>query len=216
MAKHPASRGFGPASEACPSGAALVANLQRRLQLLQSHPGAHPELEGFLDDSFNPALTSLVQWARNRYGQAGLSFEQNLADEEWTLSPSDFGFHNALRRPGGRMVFLDFEYFGWDDPAKTVSDFLLHPAMNLTTQQKKAFAAGFARIAWRVQTLYPLYGLKWCLILLNEFLPEHLHRRKFAAFENFDRDAVLSAQLNKAREMLSRIHREFAAFPYLD
>ena len=55
--------------------------------------------------------------------------EAELPVEQRTLSPSDFGFHNALRRPDGRVVFLDLEYFGWDDPAKMISDFLLHPAL---------------------------------------------------------------------------------------
>ena len=41
------------------------------------------------------------------------------------VSPSDFGFHNALVGPDGRAVFLDFEYAGWDDPAKLDLRFLL-------------------------------------------------------------------------------------------
>ena len=55
--------------------------------------------------------------------------ETELAPQHRCLSPSDFGFHNALLRgrpgvPGARdWVFLDFEYFGWDDPAKTVPIF---------------------------------------------------------------------------------------------
>ena len=51
------------------------------------------------------------------------SFPQRLR----VLSPSDFGFHNALRRPDGTIVFVDFEYFGWDDPAKMMADAMLHP-----------------------------------------------------------------------------------------
>ena len=38
------------------------------------------------------------------------------------LSPSDFGLHNALRGQDGQLRFVDFEYFGWDDPVKLVSD----------------------------------------------------------------------------------------------
>jgi hypothetical protein len=33
----------------------------------------------------------------------------------------------------------------------------------------------------RLAAQYPLYGLRWCLILLNEFLPDRWRRRKFAA-----------------------------------
>ena len=42
--------------------------------------------------------------------------------EDLQISPSDFGFHNALRTNTG-PVFFDFEFSGWDDPAKTIIDF---------------------------------------------------------------------------------------------
>ena len=42
------------------------------------------------------------------------------------LSPSDFGFHNAIDCPGGTR-FIDFEFAGWDDPAKAAIDFSLQP-----------------------------------------------------------------------------------------
>ena len=52
---------------------------------------------------------------------------------------------------------------------------------------KARFLAGcrtlFARDAGfsdRLDLLHPLYGLRWCLILLNEFLPERWARRAFA------------------------------------
>ena len=104
-----------------------------------------------------------------------------------TLSPSDFGFHNALETQSGEIFFLDFEYFGWDDPAKTVCDFLLHPGMALSPSLKLQFATSLVRgLPWsqglreRVAAYYPLFGLKWCLILLNEFLPNQILRRRFA------------------------------------
>ena len=34
------------------------------------------------------------------------------------ISPGDFGFHNAIRTNKG-VKFIDFEFAGWDDPAKT-------------------------------------------------------------------------------------------------
>jgi len=52
---------------------------------------------------------------------------QALPADETCLSPSDFGFHNALVDPSGALSFLDFEYAGRDDPAKPVSDFFCQP-----------------------------------------------------------------------------------------
>ena len=45
------------------------------------------------------------------------------------ISPSDFGFHNSIMGYNGRLRFFDFEYAGWDDPAKTVCDFFCQPAV---------------------------------------------------------------------------------------
>ena len=65
---------------------------------------------------------------------------------------------------GRALVFVDFEYFGWDDPAKTIVDFLQHPAMDMTDAQRRAFAAGtlavFADVAWRGARamVYPWFG----------------------------------------------------------
>ena len=50
-----------------------------------------------------------------------------LSPDDCCLSPSDFGFHNALVDDDGQVTFLDFEYAGRDDPAKLVSDFFCQP-----------------------------------------------------------------------------------------
>ena len=140
-----------------------------------------------------------------------------------TLSPSDFGFHNALRQPGGGIIFLDFEYFGWDDPAKMISDFLLHPAMDFSPSAKKKFASAlfgyfpeWPGLLGRVESVYPLFGLKWCAIMLNEFLPDQLRRRQFAATAPTDVPSLQAEQLGKARAMLHRIRTEYQSFPYHD
>jgi hypothetical protein len=165
----------------------------------------------------------LAQWSESRLQAVGMSFADELDWSRRTLSPSDFGFHNALRQPDGRIIFLDFEYFGWDDPAKMIADFLLHPAMALSAELNRIFAlAIFRRFAdWpdlvrRVESVYPLFGLKWCMIMLNEFLPESYLRRQFAAGAPEDRSALQRQQLDKARQMLRRIRQEYQCFPYRD
>jgi len=150
-----------------------------------------------------------------------MSFVSELPYEERTLSPSDFGFHNALRRSNGQIIFLDFEYFGWDDPAKMISDFLLHPAMELREDLRRRFVVNILSrfedhryLDKRVEIVYPLFGLKWCLIFLNEFVPEHLLRRGFASGSDLDKSNVQAKQLSKARRMLYRIRKDYEYFPY--
>ena len=45
--------------------------------------------------------------------------------------------------------------------------------------------------------------LLWCLILLNEFLPERWTRRAIAG-DRDDREAAQATQLRKARDLFSR------------
>ncbi len=49
----------------------------------------------------------------------------NCRRMKFIVSPSDFGFHNALLDDGGAISFLDFEYSGRDDPAKLDLRFFL-------------------------------------------------------------------------------------------
>jgi hypothetical protein len=203
---------FGHASEACFSIQSIIRNIEFRLQKLYA---VHSDsLHEFLSSRFVHEFEQISQWCRQNVSGSSVSFESEIASEDRTLSPSDFGFHNALRARDGRIVFLDFEYFGWDDPAKMVSDFLLHPAMNLNPVLGQRFvdgiASGFpdpAKLMKRVETVYPLFALKWTLILLNEFLPESLQRRGFANDTNLRREDIQLGQLSKANQMLERATR---------
>jgi hypothetical protein len=141
----------------------------------------------------------------------GLDPDRPLPLHLQTLSPSDFGFHNALRHRADGLVFVDFEYFGRDDPVKLTADFLLHPGTALDLSQRRRFLAACRRIygadhvfAARLRLFYPMYALRWCLILLNEFLPERWARREFAR-PGADRDTAQHRQLRKAADMLARV-----------
>jgi len=208
LAAEPDAAALSSAAEACFTVQEIVENIRKRLARVADVA----ELKPFLSEDFVPLLERL---------SATLPNEDPSPMDQRTLSPSDFGFHNALRRPNNELVFLDFEYFGWDDPAKMVADFLLHPAMDLSEPLRQRFAKGIYQrfdanknLVKRVQTVYPLFGLKWCLIMLNEFVPEDLQRRGFASGGSLDRAAAQARQLDKARRMLDRIKREYEAFPY--
>ena len=91
-------------------------------------------------------------------------------------------------------------------------DFLLHPGMMLDDRLKRRFVtcaqAGFADVpalAARTRIVYPLFGLKWALILLNDFLPE---RFVPAARER------RATQLGKAQALLGRLAGEYANNPF--
>ena len=205
----PTSSSLALASEACLSGTDIVTQVDRRIDRLAKVAESEPELRSFLNDHLMPLWTSLTDWSSCRYREVGLDFATPVAVERRALSPSDFGFHNAIRRPDGRIAFVDFEYFGWDDPVKLVADFLHHPGMTLSPDLQTRFRDGAMTLfdndktfATRLGLLYPLFGLRWCTILLNEFLPERWQSRVFA-HTSLDRAAAIRTQLDKARARLS-------------
>ena len=127
------------------------------------------------------------------------------------LSPSDFGFHNALYSKNKNLIFHDFEYFGWDDPVKLISDFSHHAAMNLTKEIEQLWFSGVSKIYGkyllaRLQAAWPLYGLNWCLIILNEFKDEAWNRRRSADYSKSNlRDEHLAIQLAKSKNKLNEL-----------
>lgn len=127
------------------------------------------------------------------------------------ISPSDFGFHNALVTDAGQIRFIDFEYAGWDDVAKTAGDFFAQPAVPVPEFFAGSFLARCAAIlpdpagaAARARLLRPAYLVKWCCIALNVFLPVHLARRRFAD-PSLDEDRLKSAQIALAVQLLARV-----------
>lgn len=210
------------ASEACFSIASILSTIDQRLDSLAAAAETSPTLRQFLDTVLLPFKLRVEAWCFDRCARLGWNVDEELDFDLRTLSPSDFGFHNALRRPTGEMAFVDFEYFGWDDPAKTAVDFVLHPAMNLSLQHKIYFVAGMIshfsddpRLKDRVQLVYPLFGLKWCCIFLNEFVAHHQARRNFADGDEGSQKKTHSRQLHKAKNLVRRLNDDYKRFPYL-
>jgi len=144
---------------------------------------------------------------------AGLDLSAPLAMAQRCISPSDFGFHNALRENTGAIRFLDFEYAGWDDPAKMAGDFFAQLAVPVPGNFFERFVEkamstfpDSKSLILRAELLRPVYQIKWCCIALNVFLPVHLARRKFAN-PGLDISALKRAQISKAKNLLKSLHR---------
>lgn len=201
------------ASEACFSGADVVDQICSRRIRLQQVADQHADLRAFLVRAFDPLLLRARDRALGAYDAGDLQFEQPLPNRRCTLSPSDFGFHNAVRRPDGGLTFIDFEYFGWDDPVKLTADTFWHPGRPMTAGERCQFADGVGAIygddldfGRRLTALFPLFGLRWCLIMLNEFLPDCWARRAYSGAGSGagagDRAAAQARQLDKAHRTL--------------
>jgi len=83
-----------------------------------------------------------------------------------------------LRSGRAGFILIDFEYFGWDDPAKTMSDFILQPERPLPPRLIPFFVGKFSKmfdnrrgLLARFELVCPTLWLKWSLIMLNPYLP---------------------------------------------
>ncbi len=216
LRQKPEAQSLPLAAEACLSGAEIERQIRARLLRLNERRTSEAELATFLDRPFLSAFERMLRYAVARMSDTGLDFDAILPRYLQSVIPADFGFHNCLRRPDGRLAFLDFEYFGWDDPVKLTADFLLHPGMKLDSYDRLSFRkaaeqryAEDLHFAARLEAFFPLFGLRWVLVLLNEFLPERWHVRVNASGgKNIDWLQAKTEQLTLARSLLDRVSTE--------
>ena len=205
----PARAEIGEASEACLSGLRIVSHIERRFRRLAAVKEHFPEFPPYFDGVLMPSLERFEAAGRAAYTRLGFEFAQDIAPSFRTLIPSDMGAHNALRGPDGHLHFLDFEYFGWDDPLTSIANFVMHPGMQLSPGQREHFRkillGHFQRHeeSERLTALMPLYALRWCAIILGELVPERW-RHRIESNPNFnDWDEVRRAQIAKARALIA-------------
>ncbi|MEM9557105.1 MAG: hypothetical protein AAGC60_22800 [Acidobacteriota bacterium] len=195
-------------------------------------------LAEFLDVSLQPARRRFAVAAAARLARVGVATDRPLTTRRRRLTPSDVGFHNALRSERGDGTatwrFVDFEYFGWDDPAKTLADLLLHPRLPLPPSLRRRLVerrlrslAGDTTLGPRLEALYRPLGIQWCLILLNDYLPTERERQvQLAALCNDQAPNEPSAepaatdprlrQLRKARALLRHLETATTLDEFLD
>jgi hypothetical protein len=193
------------------SPASLAQQVSQRLERLSAVISPGTEVNEFVDKNLRPEIERALDLLRRGCAVASIDFDAPLPPKLRVLSPSDFGFHNAIRRPSGKLAFLDFEYFGWDEPVKAISDVMLHAGMSLSNELGHRYRTRVTEFLsqtdpdflQRFDLFFPSMRAIWCLILLNEFLPERWARRVLAGVVD-DRAAAEARQLAKARYLLAR------------
>jgi aminoglycoside phosphotransferase (APT) family kinase protein len=202
-------RALPHAAEACFSLQGHVASVDRRIDRLgqmESDSNLDRDARLWVEKELIPVWKKIrEQIVREK------DLEKELDQAMRILSPSDFGFHNSLRKGDGSLVFLDFEYAGWDDPAKLVCDLANQPDRPLSLAEAEPFSSSL--VGWlgasdflgaRFRILAPLYQAKWACIILNDFLPFGRNRRKFQETQEPEASRK-HGQLEKAKGMMSRV-----------
>jgi len=172
------------AADACLKKDHHIALLQSRLNRLRSVDD--PDVLRFIEKRLTPAGQRLIAKFETM-----LQSEGNIGEPR-VISPSDFGFHNALKRSERPPLFLDFEYAGWDGAGKMLADFLSQPRLRVSPDLRDSFEEqwindldqqGKELLCKWIPWWLALHGLKWCCIQLNDFLPVGRQRRQFAGDE---------------------------------
>ncbi len=200
------------ASEACLKISDHLSTVDRRVGLLERMEipdRVSGEARSFVVKDLAPSWRRMRDMTDSQAKSRGIDTNRAAPRAEQCVSPSDFGAHNALLESGGRFRFIDFEYAGWDDPAKMICDFFCQPELPVSKAFYISFSQSVARlfpgsdtIAARTDLLLPAYRIKWCCILLNDFLHVGNRRRGFAGNTAAgDRKPV---QLEKAQDYLKR------------
>ncbi len=210
---HPDAAELPAGSEACFSNLEHVALVDQRLRKLDAI--ADPAAAAFIERELKPAWANL----HPKIAQA----QDAMIPAPRCLSPSDFGFHNALlpqapqtlagqpqpkklpaklpgALPGGGLVFHDFEYAGWDDPAKLLGDFFHQPRRPAPWSSYPTFEDAIIETLdlddaqrHRFRTLLPVYRIKWCSIILAPLLPQAAARRHYAGAQRPPAELVEAA-----------------------
>lgn len=210
---HAASLPWG--SDACFSLEQFIACTQERMESVYAaarEPSAPRPFKECVRRELGPLWDRVRAHVIRTAKQYRIPPDRVLSSTERTLSPADHGFHNALQLPGGNLIFLDFEYAGWDDPVQMLGNACLQPDIPMPEETKHRFLmcmlerlnAGRKLIA-RLHTVYPLLAFKWILIMLNEFLPTARERRSFSGQDPAARQARQLAKAVKRAKMVKTL-----------
>lgn len=183
MYRHQAdAHGLATADEAAFSVAEHLRLVDRRVQHLHAIDPTNPSQDAakrFAHQELDAAWKQTAESIERECARIGIDPDASLTADRRVLSPTDFGFHNALRTRDGSIRFLNFESAGWDDPARLIGDFFFRPALPVPSRYLEAFRTKvFLDLGnrqfeiRRSEMLSPLFRTKWCCFILENLLAD--------------------------------------------
>ena len=132
----------------------------------------HRKVLKFLKKKIIPEFKKLKHEINKNFSKTQIL--KKIDEEDLILSPSDFGFHNIISK-NQKLYFIDFEYAGWDDPNKLLSDFFLNPDYFISDKNKKYFLSNFIRFfkkkisnLSKFNLILKFHFLKWVCVIINQ------------------------------------------------
>ena len=179
---------FKRATEACLSIDNHIKTAERRISMLSKfskNHGVYKKASFFVSNTLSKKLNEIKENIFKSLTKRETAKKLNKRD--LILSPSDFGFHNVIKK-NKKLFFFDFEYAGMDDPVKLISDFICQPDYQLSKNQSSFFYKSILKIfpkkhkiEKRLKAVIYIHRIKWCCVILSEVLSKkYFERRKFA------------------------------------
>lgn len=176
------------ATEACLSLKDHINTAEKRILMLSrfsKNHGLYKKAKFFVRNDLKKSLKKKVVNIYELFSKEEIS--RKLKPSELILSPSDFGFHNIIKK-NNKLYFFDFEYAGLDDPVKLICDYICQPDYRLNKKQINFFYKKILKlfsnqnyIDKRFKAVIGIHRIKWCCIILSEMLNrQYLKRREFA------------------------------------
>ena len=210
------------AAEACFSRQEYIHSMEKRLSDITSITVEDDLTERIKNISVE--LTSIWKQVKLELEKASnWELETKTVQQKFSqlcVSPSDFGFHNAILTKDNRIKFIDFEYAGLDDPAKLICDFFEQVAVPVPHKLKHRFMSDILegnknreQIVEREFLLRPFFKLKWICIILNIFINRLSVQEKLAGqFEGQNISVFKENQIEKALLKLKEFKKEYTQY----
>ena len=179
---------FKKATEACISIQDHIETAEKRINMLSRYSknyGIYKKAKYFVSRTLKRKMNEVKKEIARVYSHREI--KRKLNKQDLILSPSDFGFHNVIKK-NKKLFFFDFEYAGMDDPVKLMSDFICQPDNKLNKNQTYYFYNNIIKelskkneIVKRFKAVIFIHRIKWCCVILSEILNKrYFERRKFS------------------------------------
>ncbi len=167
------------------------------------------EAKNWINTELGPLWEMVREGVLRQVSAIKLDVDVSVDEQDRCLSQSDIGFHNVLRTPSGDLKFVDFEYAGWDDPAKMVCVFFSAPKVPVSLDYFEPFIKSIASILVypdeflkRSRILLPVHFVRWYCILLNIFSKSGTTRRSFA----LESQSIEQQKIERLNEVKERVN----------
>lgn len=204
---HPFTSKIGLATDACLSLKDLIDQVEYRLKQLDKTFMKDISIKAKIDLLYNIFINHKKTLPKKLI-EINTNYDDKIEKKYRTLIVSDFGIHNLIKKENKYFYFIDFEYFGWDNPLTLISNFVLHPSMSFSGKEKSEIITEMFELFEdipNIKSKYKIYNnffvLRWCCIILGILNPQ-----KKITNTKLDYNNLKNIQFSKLDEMLNNLN----------